>query len=140
MASQQEVKQYLAYWFLVGKKVYVNNGQVVRQPQSVLERDRFSREFEACWQEILSPESSHCYLQGTEQTVEELLSDQWEVEPCTRCQMPIPLKNSGVKTGACPCIDLDNWPNEDLPLPHLPVDNQKHLSAMASRLQVQEEK
>lgn len=140
MASQQEVKQYLAYWFLVGKKVYVNNGQVVRQPQSVLERDRFSREFEACWQEILSPESGHCYLQGTEQTVEELLSDQWEVEPCTRCQMPIPLKNSGVKTGACPCIDLDNWPNEDLPLPHLPVDNQKHLSAMASRLQVQEEK
>lgn len=134
MASQQQVKQYLAYWFLVGKKVYIHNGQAVRQPESVLQRDRFSAEFEACWQEILSPESGHCYLQGTDQTIEELLSSDWDVEPCARCQMPIPLKHSGVKTGPCPCIDLENWPNEDLPMPHLPIDNQKHLSDISQRL------
>ncbi|MDR9405184.1 MAG: hypothetical protein RI580_17325 [Halothece sp. Uz-M2-17] len=135
MASQQQVKQYLAYWFLVGKSVYINNGQDLRKPESVLQRDRFSSEFENCWQEILTPESGHCYLQGTEQTVEELLSSDWNLEPCARCQMPIPLKNSGVKTGPCPCVDLENWPNNDLPRPHLPVNNQQHLSGISKRVQ-----
>jgi hypothetical protein len=135
MASQEQVKQYLAYWFLVGKKVYVNNGQDVRKPASVLQRDQFSSEFERCWQEILSPHSGNCYLQGTDQTVEELLTSEWDVEPCARCQMPIPLKNSGVKTGACPCIDLDNWPDDELPFPHLPVNSQERLSAISNRLQ-----
>lgn len=139
MASQTQVKQYLAYWFLAGKRVRVNNGQAVRQPESVIQRDRFSSEFEACWQEILSPKSGQCYLEGTDQTVEELLSDNWDLEPCARCQMPIPLKNSGLKTGACPCIDLENWPNDDLPRPHLPVNNQRHLSNISQRLQTSPE-
>ena len=135
MASQQQVKQYIAYWFLVGKTVYINNGQQVRKPQSVIQQNQFSSEFEACWQEILSPESGHCYLQGTDQTVEELLSPDWDVEPCARCEMPIPLKNSGVKTGACPCVDVENWPNDELPKPHLPVNNQQHLGGISNRLQ-----
>ena len=33
MASQQQVKQYLAHWFSVGKTVYINNGQAVRKPE-----------------------------------------------------------------------------------------------------------
>jgi hypothetical protein len=139
MASQQQVKQYLAHWFLVGKSVYVNNGQDIRKPASVLQRDQFSAEFERCWQEILSPKSGHCYLQGTDQTVEELLSSDWDVEPCARCQMPIPLKNSGVKTGPCPCVDLENWPNDDLPRPHLPVNNQQHLNGISKRLHKEEQ-
>lgn len=134
MASQQKVKHYLAYWFLVGKKVYINNGQELRKPESVLERDRFSDEFEACWQEILSPESGYCYLEGTEQTIEELLSEKWEVQSCARCQMPVPLRNSGVQAGPCPCADLENWPNNDLPFPHLPVNNQKHLGDICHRV------
>ncbi len=135
MASQQQVKQYLAHWFLVGKTVYINNGQAVRKPESILQRDQFSAEFEHCWQEILSPESGHCYLQGTDQTVEELLTSDWEVEPCARCQMPIPMKHSGVKIGACPCVDLENWPNDELPRPHLPVNNQQSLSRISKHLQ-----
>lgn len=139
MASLEQVKHYLAYWFLAGKKVYINNGQETRQPTSVLQRDQFSSEFESCWQEILSPESGYCYLQGTEQTIEELLSSDWELHPCSRCEMPIPLKQSGTKIGPCPCIDLKNWPNDELPKPHLPVNNQKHLSELSHRLQGEEQ-
>ena len=135
MANQEQVKQYLAYWFLVGKKVYINNGQEERKPESILQRDRFSSEFEACWQEILSCESGACYLEGTDQTVEELLTPDWEVEPCARCEMPIPLKNSGMKAGACPCHDLKDWPNDEIPRPHLPVNNQQHLTQISHRLQ-----
>ncbi len=135
MAAQEQVKQYLAYWFLVGKKVYIKNGQESRKPETILQRDRFSAEFEACWQEILSPKSGACYLEGTDQTIKDLLSPDWEVKPCARCEMPIPLKNSGVKTGLCPCIDLPDWPNDELPRPHLPINNQQHLSRISHLLE-----
>ena len=138
MASQQQVKNYLAYWFLAGKKVYIKNGRETRQPTSVLQQEKFSSEFESCWEEILSAATGQCYLQGTEQTVEELLTSDWELNLCPRCQMPIPLNHSGAKTGSCPCIDLENWPNDELPKPHLPIDNQKHLSQLSSRLKEEE--
>lgn len=38
MATKQEVKEYLAYWFQLGKKVVVGNGKATFLPQPVFER------------------------------------------------------------------------------------------------------
>ncbi|MFB8791196.1 MAG: hypothetical protein U7123_20675 [Potamolinea sp.] len=88
MASQEEVKRYLAYWLQLGKKVVIGNGNLTLQPQSVIAGDRYSQEFEDIWQQILSPESGDCYLEGTIQTIAELLTPRWDLKSCVRCEMP----------------------------------------------------
>jgi hypothetical protein len=57
MASEQQIKRYLAYWLQLGKKVVIRNGDLTLQPQSVIAGDRYSDEFESIWQQILSPET-----------------------------------------------------------------------------------
>jgi len=69
MASKHEVKQYLAYWFQLGKKVMTNNGSASLLPQPVIEGDRYSDEFETTWQQIISQDSGDCYLEGTQETI-----------------------------------------------------------------------
>lgn len=135
MASQTQVKQYLAYWFQLGKKVLLHNGNESRLPQPVIQGDRYSREFEDCWNEILSPESGDCYLQGMEQTIDELLSSEWELEQCSRCSMPVPMRTMGMPPCNCPCFDLPNWPNLEAPLPRLPVSTRLYLLNICNRLQ-----
>jgi hypothetical protein len=66
MASEQQVKRYLAYWFQLGKKVVIRNGNSALSPQPVMTGDRYSDEFESIWQQILSPDSGDCYLEGTQ--------------------------------------------------------------------------
>lgn len=73
MASPDEVKQYLAYWFQLGKPVKVQHSPNKLLPQPVLQGDRYSPEFETCWQYILS-HTERCYLDGTDQTMAHLLS------------------------------------------------------------------
>ncbi len=89
MATKQEVKGYLAYWFQLGKKVITGNGKARILPKSVLNGDRYSEEFEECWQKIISPESGDCYLEGTHETIAELLTPAWDMLPCGRCNMPV---------------------------------------------------
>ena len=132
MASEQEVKKYLAHWFQLGKVVF-HNGQKQLHPQSVIEGDHYSAEFEDCWQQILAA-SRECYLQGTEQSVEELLSPNWEVSSCARCGIPIPMQSFGVPSLDCTCSDLDNWPNTELPAPRSPVDSSAQLNRIRERL------
>lgn len=132
MASAQEVKKYLAYWFQLGKKVRLNDGKALL-PQSVIEGERYSNEFENCWQQILSADGD-CYLEGSEQTVEELLCSSWEVMPCARCSMPIPMPASGIASLDCTCSDLDNWPNTELPAPRSPVNSSTQLNRIRERL------
>lgn len=134
MASQHQVKQYLAYWFQLGKKVLIRNGAESRLPQPVVHGDRFSREFEDCWKEILSPESGECYLEGTEQTIEDLLSPQWEIESCARCSLSVPVRVVGMPPNCCPCFDLPTWPNLEAPLPRLPVSTRLYLLNICNRL------
>lgn len=134
MASQTQVKQYLAYWFQLGKKVLLRNGAESRLPQPVIEGDRYSREFEDCWNEILSPESGDCFLQGMEQSIDELLSSEWELEQCSRCSMPVPMRTVGMPSSCCPCFDLPNWPNLDAPQPRLPVSTRLYLLNICNRL------
>ncbi|MCU0534731.1 MAG: hypothetical protein MUD14_12630 [Hydrococcus sp. Prado102] len=133
MASQENVKQYLAYWFQLGKKVVFGNGQEVLLPKSIIEGDRYSKEFESCWQRILASRVT-CYLEGTEQTIEQLLSPMWDIDPCARCGMPVPAIELGIQPNSCPCNDLPNWPNTQLPSPRAPIDSSARLNRIKERL------
>ncbi|MFK0733252.1 MAG: hypothetical protein ACFKPT_26145 [Gloeotrichia echinulata GP01] len=134
MATQQEVRQYLAYWFQLGKKVMTDNGATNLLPQSVLKGDRYSQEFEDCWQTILSPVAGDCYLDGTHETIAELLTPAWDIFPCGRCDMPIPRRNLGMPAASCPCSNLPSWPNTELPPPRSPVSSQEQLLVIHARL------
>jgi hypothetical protein len=134
MATSSQVKQYLAYWFQLGKKAIVQNGQQSLLPQPVVRGDAYSREFEDCWHFILSPESGDCYLEGTPQTIKQLLSPEWELADCPRCEMPVPLREIGVQPAGCPCSDLPSWPNRELPIPRSPINTQKYLNEICRRL------
>ncbi len=134
MASEQEVRQYLAYWFQLGKKVILNNGQQAIKPKLVIQGDRYSQDFENCWQQLRSSNLSECYLEGTEHSIAQLLSPAWEMNSCARCSMPVPVPSVGVPSLSCPCNDLPMWPNTELPAPRSPVDSQAQLAGIRDRL------
>lgn len=134
MASAQEVKKYLAHWFELGKKVKLRNGGEEILPKKVVEGDRYSQEFENCWQRLTAPRSGDCYLEGTNQTIDELLSSDWEINACARCNLPVPLMTSGIQPLDCTCSDLDNWPNTELPAPREPINSSTQLSKIRQRL------
>ncbi|MFN6560790.1 MAG: hypothetical protein RMY28_013540 [Nostoc sp. ChiSLP01] len=134
MATKQEVKAYLAYWFQLGKKVIVGNGKASILPKSVLDGDRYSKEFEECWEQILSKESAECHLEGTQETIAELLTSVWEMLPCCRCTMPVAARNLGMPPLLCPCNDLLSWPNTELPTPRAPIKTQEQLKIIQARL------
>ena len=135
MASEQQVKQYLAYWCQLGKKILLRNGEESLLPQPVIEGDRYSPDFERCWRRILSPDSGDCYLEGTHQSIRELLTCAWEIVPCARCSMPVPIIYVGIQPLPCPCNDLPTWPNTELPPPRSPVNNSTYLSKIQKRLE-----
>ncbi|YAF95761.1 MAG: hypothetical protein AB3A66_25045 [Nodularia sp. CChRGM 3473] len=134
MATKQEVRRYLAYWFQLGKKVVTSNGQASFLPQPVLKGDRYSEEFEECWQKIISQTTGDCYLEGTYETISELLTPAWEMSPCGRCEMPVPIRSLGMPALLCPCNNLPDWPNTELPAPRCPISTQEQLIAIRDRL------
>lgn len=134
MASEQDVRQYLAYWFQLGKRLVIRGGESFCLPRPVIQGDRYSQEFESCWQQVRSGNAGDCYLEGTSQTIAELLSPAWEVNPCSRCEMPVPVKGQGVATLECPCIDLPGWPNMELPQPRAPISSQVVIGQVRDRL------
>lgn len=137
MASVTQVRTYLAYWFQLGKKVIWRNGKATLLPQSVIQGDRFSPQFEECWQKIMSVEGKDCYLEGSNQTIADLLSSGWDIAACARCQMPVAMVESGIPSLDCLCSDLDNWPNNELPAPRSPINNYVQLNKIKTRLQAQ---
>jgi hypothetical protein len=136
MASEQSVRQYLAYWFQLGKKVWVQNGKAALLPQTVIHGDRYSDEFESCWQRIIAADSGDCYLDGTSETIDQLLSDRWDIVSCARCEMPVPMSALGapITHPSCPCSDLASWPNTEIPAPRMPVSSDQHLQRISDRL------
>jgi hypothetical protein len=136
MASPEKVKLYLACWFQLGKKLIFDNGREILFANSVLKGDRYSDEFEACWQQILVKEGKNCYLDGTEKTLDVLFSPAWDIAACARCNMPVPTLELGVQDSSCPCIDLPSWPNLELPLPHAPVNSNARLNSISDRLRL----
>ncbi|NEP15604.1 MAG: hypothetical protein F6J97_01730 [Leptolyngbya sp. SIO4C1] len=138
MASQENVREYLAYWFQLGKRVIVRNGQSACRPQPVLEGNRFSREFENCWAQIMINDGRDCYLEGTSVTLDRLLTSEWDIDECPRCELPIAVPTAAYNIEPCPCSDLLHWPNFEVPHPHLPINTQQKLNALNQRLRSKE--
>lgn len=134
MASENQVRQYLAYWFQLGKKVWLRNGEEAVVPRTVIQGDRYSDEFEKCWEKIISPANGDSYLEGTRETIAELLTPAWDISPCSRCSMPVTIRNVGMPPENCPCYDLPGWPNTEAPAPRSPIDSKAHLSRIRDRL------
>jgi hypothetical protein len=134
MASLLEVKQYLAHWFQLGRKVYVYNGDLALLPTKIFANTNYSAEFEQCWQLILADRSGDCYLEDTTQTIEELLTPKWDLVDCARCQMSVPLQVAGMPPDNCPCVNLPHWPNNEVPLPVSQVALQSKLASIQDRL------
>lgn len=135
MASNEAVKKYLAYWFQLGKAVLTPRGCKVLRPEFVIQGSRYSDEFEACWNQIWSSNLSDCYLEGTDQTIADLLTSKWEITDCARCEMPIPIRPIGLNPLACPCHDLPGWPDFETPAPRSPVNSTTYLNEIRDRLQ-----
>ena len=134
MASTQNVRLYLAYWFQLGKKLVLANGRELLLPKPVMEVGKYSRQFEECWQKITAIEGKDCYLEGTDTTIHSLLSPGWDISPCARCDMPIAKVELGLPSILCPCTDLVYWPNLELPVPRSPVSTNNHLTRIKNRL------
>ena len=135
MASQADVKNYLAYWFQLGKKVVAERSQKTYSPVPVIRGERFSSDFERCWQKIVDHDGEGYYLEGTDETIAQLLSNDWEISKCARCDMPVPMAEIQTDLNACPCSDLSSWPNEEIPKPRLPINNRDKLLALKNRIE-----
>jgi hypothetical protein len=136
MASPHQVRCYLACWFQLGKGIVVTNQaeEQVLRPQPVIQGNRYSPEFEACWQYLNTLKTQDCYLEGTHQTVGALLKEEWDIMPCARCTMPIPLYQGNLTDLSCPCNDLPGWPNYAIPIPRPPVNVQHQFQMIHQRI------
>ncbi|MGK7933820.1 MAG: hypothetical protein AB4041_20655 [Microcystaceae cyanobacterium] len=134
MASEQQVKHYLAYWFLLGKKVVIPLQDQTICPKLVYDGEKYSSEFEQCWQTITLPRHKDSYLEGTTQTIQELLSSKWDITECANCKMPVPMIILGTQALGCPCFDLPSWPNDELPTPKVPSNNKNQLLRIRQKL------
>jgi hypothetical protein len=138
MANATEVKEYLGYWFQLGKGVVFPKSQAIVLPNPIFAQQYFSPTFEACWQRIITS-AEDCYLEGTEQSLHDLLTPEWEIIRCARCTLPIPTSPSYIPSCLCPCVDLDCWPNSDLPHPRLPINRVLSLRTIHRRLLEQQQ-
>jgi hypothetical protein len=134
MASIETVKQYLAYWFQLGKRVILNQNLEIILPNPVFTGGSYSLEFDECWQKIARLEGENCYLEGTTQTIAQLLLPLWEISSCAVCSMPVPKIELGIQPMGCPCDSLTNWPNNELPFPRQAIDTKQHLHSLRERL------
>ncbi|TVQ08879.1 MAG: hypothetical protein EA368_10685 [Leptolyngbya sp. DLM2.Bin27] len=134
MASQEQVRNFLAHWFQLGKPVVVAESRGECLPSPVFQGEKYSSSFENCWRKIMVTRGRDCYLSGTNQSIAELLLPAWDVTDCARCDMPIVLPTAGMMTDLCPCNDLDTWPNTDVPTPRPAVDSRDRLGSLQQRL------
>lgn len=133
MASVQKVQSFLAYWFQLGKPVVLQHRNTACLPTPVFQGAQFSPAFQACWRQIMEhPEQS--FLKGTDENIAELLSDEWDIEGCARCTMPLPMPVRGIKLSPCPCADLPSWPNDDMPPPRQAICSHTRLNDIRQRL------
>lgn len=134
MASTEQVRDFLAHWFQLGKPVVMGISGEEYLPSPVFADNRYSSAFEACWQQIISRGGENCYLKGTDQTIATMLTPAWEIVSCSRCTMPIVIRTAGTTTSACPCGDLLTWPNLDVPTPRSAMAGQEKLDFIRERL------
>jgi hypothetical protein len=145
MATPLQVKQYLAAWFQMGKAVVAPRhkaGRVFTSRVMVPDIDHnlvYSPEFEQCWADITVAVGApgylgDSYLEGTSQTIQELLSNDWDIDDCARCGMQVSMKSLGFSDSTCPCSDMPGMPNDTTIQPAAPRNNQKMLGQVRDRL------
>jgi hypothetical protein len=79
MASESKVRHYLAYWLQFGKKIIMYNGTIAKGLETVIQGDGYSPEFEDLWVEVRAPDSGNCRLEGIWETIDELLTQSWDI-------------------------------------------------------------
>ena len=134
MASSQQVREYLAHWFQLGKPMVLDHEGSECLPEPIFQQGHYSPAFEDCWQRILSACGQGCYIKGTSVTVAMMLTPAWDMTTCPRCPMPVLMPAAGIRHEPCPCHDIPTWPNDTTPPPRLGVDNNCHLNALRERL------
>jgi hypothetical protein len=134
MSNYDAVKKYFAQWLQMGKKVFIQSQNKLVGVSCVVRGESYTNEFEQLWAEISDPRSGDVYLDGTNESIQELLSPKWEVVSCARCEMPIPIGMGPQAAQICPCNDLGCYPNLEAIAPREPVITAKHLSSIMSRL------
>ncbi|HIK44132.1 MAG TPA: hypothetical protein IGR64_04505 [Leptolyngbyaceae cyanobacterium M65_K2018_010] len=134
MATQEQVRNFLAHWFQLGKPVVLAGNQGECLPAPVFYQGGYSQAFEDCWQRIMSTGGEGCYLRGTTQSIATMLTPAWEVTACARCTMPVAIPTLGMMKFPCPCHDLYSWPNYEVPIPRSAVDDQQYLSEIQKSL------
>ena len=135
MASRTLVKKYLAQWMQMGKTLSLSTQNKPVHIHKILQGERYSTIFNNLWFKISTNQAQEAHLSGTSQTISDLLSSQWEIIACARCNLLVPTIGIGPRTPVCcPCDDLPNHPNLDLVSPHVPVKLATHLDALCDRL------
>ncbi|AFY68875.1 hypothetical protein Pse7367_0570 [Thalassoporum mexicanum PCC 7367] len=136
MANPTQVKNYIAQWMQLGKKVFLNEQAI--GTTNVLQGNGYSAEFEQIWTKITA-ESSRAYLAGTDQSIGNLLEHNWEMLNCVRCNMLSPCVAIGPReTPTCPCADLELWPDLETVTPRSPISNQAQLNQIRDRLSLKQ--
>ncbi len=104
-------------------------------PKKVLNDSGYSSELEKLWALVTNDcNRQYCYLEGTNESIGELLSPEWDIIDCARCNMPMPIVELGIQSASCVCDDLDNWPNNELPNPRSSVNNTERLMIIRKSL------
>ncbi|PSB01280.1 hypothetical protein [Merismopedia glauca] len=136
MASEQQVKQYIASWLQLGRKILVNDsrGILTLSAKKVVEGDRYTQEFESIWQQVSLLNSHNSYLEGTTETIAQLIAPAWEIVPCSLCNMLVATPQVVTQISSCPCHDLPNWPNNNIPVPTGAINSQVGLQEICHRL------
>ncbi|MFN3361121.1 MAG: hypothetical protein ACK421_06840 [Pseudanabaenaceae cyanobacterium] len=132
MATAREVKEYLAYWMQLGRKLVI--GDRVVQLDRVIAGDHYTTRFEELWQEGQAHPTTTC-LEGSNVTLQQLLAPNYELLECPRCDLPVPSASLGPRSvQPCPCDDLNIWPNFDTVPPHPPINTASQLRSLQERL------
>ena len=132
MATTTEVKDYIAQWMQLGKKIILNDRPI--GTTEVLHHDHYSAEFEQMWAQAAAAPSK-AYLDGTDQSIANLLDPKWDMSNCVRCGMLAPCIEVGPReTAVCPCADLELWPDLETVTPRSPVSSDVRLHQIHDRI------
>jgi hypothetical protein len=133
MASELELKNFVACWMQLGKGIYQPSGQLIHL-DTVVQGEEYSETFETLWNQLNQRGLQNVYLEGTSISLRALNTGLWEIVPCARCTMPVALPVGDTASCICPCHDLTTWPNNELPVPRPPVHNKTHLDRIFKHL------
>lgn len=135
MASELELKNFVACWMQLGKGIHQSTGQLFHLDK-VIQGEGYDPEFEILWDHLSQVGLQNVYLEGTSVSLSALNTALWEIVPCARCTMPVALPIGDTASCICPCHDLEGWPNNELPVPRPPVNNKTHLDRIFKRLNI----